>query len=212
MITIEAWSDINCPFCYIGKRHLEMAIKSLVPSQDVKVEWKSFELDPYGEPTKGEDNNERLARKYGKDKNWAIEMNRNIAHMAKNCGLDFHMEDIVPANSFNAHRLLHLAKVFGFQDVMQERLMKAKFEEGKDIGDLTVLKDLAFELGLDREEVVRVLESERYGSDVRNDEELAGALGIRGVPFFIINKKHALSGARSVEEFIQTLNEAQDGK
>lgn len=204
MITIEVWSDINCPFCYIGKRHLEEALKQF-KGDEVQVEWKSFELDPTANPPKGANQEELLAKKYGRDINWAREMNANMTKMAKKAGLDFHIEKMIPANSFNAHRLIHLAKVEGKQDAMKECLLRANFVEGKDIGDKEELSKLAISIGLDPVEVKGVLDSEMFTSDVRADEETAYRLGISGVPFFVVNKQYGLSGAQPPEAFLEVL-------
>lgn len=120
------------------------------------------------------------------------------------------MDKVIPANSLNAHRLIHLAHAHGKQHEMKERLLSAKFVEGFDIDDLLVLRNLGTELGLDRNEVIDVLESNRYEAEVRRDEETAGALGISGVPFFVINKKYGLSGAQPVETFIEAFKEARE--
>jgi predicted DsbA family dithiol-disulfide isomerase len=206
VITIEIWSDVNCPFCYIGKRHMERALEKF--DKPVEVTWKSFELDPSSHPPKGSNNTERLAMKYGRDLKWAQEMNRNMAKMAKLAGLDFDVDHIVPANSFNAHRLIHLAKTKGLQDKMKERFLKAKFVEAKDINDPEILNSCAQEVGLNDQEVSDLLSSQKFEEDVRRDEEQASALGIHGVPFFVINKQYALSGAQPPESFLEVLNEA----
>lgn len=203
MVTIEVWSDFNCPFCYIGKRHLEDSLKSF--SNQFRVEWKSFELDPYSAPEKDVSQVDLLAKKYGKDRTWAMQMNRDLTDMAISAGLDFKMDQVVPANSFNAHRLLHLAKSLGSQNELKEALLKARFTQGLDIGDLKVLTNIGVLLGLPLSDIEDVFGSERYTAEVRDDERLASDLGIRGVPFFIIDKKYTLSGARPVEVFVQTL-------
>lgn len=203
MIKIEVWSDINCPFCYIGKRQLEEALKIL--GRPASVEWKSFELDPESRPLKGSDHTELLAKKYGRTKEWAREMNENITEMARENGLEFHMEKVVPANSFDAHRLLHLAKREGSQSALKERLLKAKFTEGKDISEFETLRACARDVGLDEKMVEKVLRGEDFGHEVRQDETMAASLGISGVPFFIFNKKWALSGARGAEVFLEVL-------
>jgi predicted DsbA family dithiol-disulfide isomerase len=205
MMKIEIWSDINCPFCYIGKRHLEKALSTF--SGAVDIEWRSFELDPVSHPPKGSDQMELLAKKYGKDRAWAVQMNENMTAMAKKSGLEFHMEKIVPANSFKAHRLIHLAKDLQLQDAMKERLLRAKFVEGKDIGDDEDLIACGEDVGLPREAIQKVLESDQYSAQVREDEKMAQALGIQGVPFFVFNKREALSGAQPVEVFIEVLKQ-----
>jgi predicted DsbA family dithiol-disulfide isomerase len=204
MIKVEVWSDINCPFCYIGKRHLESALQGFKEDL-VEVEWKSFELDPNGHPPKGANAEELLAKKYGRDVQWAREMNANMTKMAQGAGLGFHLEKLVPANSFDAHRLIHLAKKFGKQGDMKERLLRAKFVEGVDISDKGVIAELAKEQGLPIEEVQKVLDHDLYSKEVRQDEEMAMKLGISGVPFFVVNQKYALSGAQPVETFKEVL-------
>ena len=204
MIDIKIWSDINCPFCYIGKRHLEAALKQY-KGDEVSIEWKSFELDPVANPPKGVPAVELLARKYGRDINWAKEMNANVTAMAQKSGLEFHLEKLVPANSFNAHRIIHLAKSSGKQDQMKEAFLKANFVEGKDIGDLETIVAVATSVGLPESDVGRVLSSEEFASDVRGDEQQAREYQISGVPFFIFNNKYAASGAQPVEAFLEIL-------
>ncbi len=205
MINISIWSDINCPFCYIGKRHLEAALKQF-KGDEVSIEWKSFELDPAANPPKGVPAVELLARKYGRDINWAKEMNANVTAMAQKSGLDFHLEKLVPANSFNAHRIIHLAKKSGKQDQMKEALLNANFVEGKDIADNETLVTVATSIGLAESDVRRVLSSQEFGSDVRQDEQQARELQISGVPFFVFNNKYAASGAQPVEAFLEILS------
>ena len=205
MIKVDVWSDINCPFCYIGKRHLEKALETFSRRRDVQIEWHSFELDPEANPPKGADNADLLAKKYGKDRNWAIEMNQNMTQMAARAGLDFHMEKVIPANSFNAHRLIHLAKEQGTQDAMKEKLLEAKFVRGMDINDQNTLSELAKEVGLKPDTVHELWTSERFHKDVRADEIEASRLGIRGVPFFVFNSEVGLSGAQPVSVFSEVL-------
>lgn len=205
MVKIEIWSDINCPFCYIGKRHLEAALETF--SEKVEIEWKSFELDPTANPPKGADQTELLAKKYGRTVEWAKEMNNNITDMARQSGLDFHMDKLVPANSFHAHRLIHLAKVQGKQDQMKERLLKARFTEGLDIGDKAILLKLAQDVGLS--DASDVLNGTLFENEVRADENMAREFGISGVPFFVFNRKFALSGAQPIEAFKEVLKTAR---
>ena len=207
MIKVEIWSDINCPFCYIGKRHFEAALEKFPKKDQVQVEWKSFELDPNANPPKGADNFDLLAKKYGRDRKWAVEMNNNLTQMAAKTGLEFDMEHAIPANSFNAHRLIHLAKTQNLQDQMKERLLSAKFVEGRDINDPVVLKAESVKVGLEEEKVNRLFDSEDFAKDVRADEDKAAQLGISGVPFFVFNEKYALSGAQPVEAFTELLSQ-----
>lgn len=209
MIKIKIWSDINCPFCYIGKRHLEAALKQF-KGDEVVIEWKSFELDPTANPPKGVPAVELLARKYGRDINWAREMNANVTAMAQKAGLNFQLDKLVPANSFNAHRIIHLAKNSGKQDQMKEALLNANFTEGKDISDNETLVSIASSVGLPESDVRRVLSSDEYASDVRQDEKEARALQISGVPFFVFNQKYAASGAQPPEAFLEILSKLSD--
>lgn len=205
MIQVDIWSDINCPFCYIGKRHLEEALKTFTRRDEVQIRWRSFELDPEANPPKGADNVDLLAKKYGKDRSWAIEMNQNMTQMAARAGLEFHMENVVPANSFNAHRLIHLAAESGAQDAMKEKLLDAKFVRGLDINDQETLSLLAQEIGLKNELVDELWSSEKFSKEVRTDEVEASRLGIRGVPFFVFNSEIGLSGAQPVSVFTEVL-------
>jgi predicted DsbA family dithiol-disulfide isomerase len=205
MIKVEVWSDINCPFCYIGKKNLERALEKFPRAESVEVEWKSFELDPDANPPKDADNVDLIAKKYGRDRSWVESMNERIGDMGKEAGIDFHFEKVKPANSFKAHKLLHLAKHYGIQNEMKEALLFAKFTQGQDIADVETLVKIASSLKLDEKETREVLDGERYDRDVRKDEELAARMGIRGVPFFVVNGSEALSGAQPPEAFIEVL-------
>ena len=205
MIKVEIWSDINCPFCYIGKKNFERALAQFPRAESVEIEWKSFELDPFAHPPKGTSNIDLIAQKYGRDRAWVESMNERIADMGRENGLEFHFEKVIPANSFRAHKLLHLAKFYGVQDELKEALLRAKFTDGKDISDEATLINIAESVKLDPAEVKEVLESKRYDADVRGDEERAAMMGIRGVPFFVINGTDALSGAQPPEAFLEVL-------
>lgn len=205
MIKVEIWSDINCPFCYIGKKTFEKALEKFPRAESVEVEWRSFELDPVSHPPKGSNNTELIAQKYGRDKRWVESMQEKIADMGRENGIDFHLSNVVPANSFKAHKLLHLAKAYGIQNEMKEALLHAKFVEEKDIGDEETLLQIALGLRLEEAEINDVLKGKRFEEDVRADEELAARMGIHGVPFFVINKTEALSGAQPPEAFLEVL-------
>lgn len=200
---IDLWSDINCPFCYIGKRHLEVALRDLKLEDEVEIEWRSFELNPRENPPKGADPVKLLAEKYGRDEKWARDMNEQVAQMARMVGLDYHLDKMVPANSFNAHRLIQMAKKidFSMQDRMVERLFVAKFTEGLDLSERSVLLRLGEEAGLHPDEVSEILRTDEFTEEVRRDEREATELRITGVPFFIFNRKISLSGARPIEDF-----------
>lgn len=201
---IEIWSDVVCPFCYIGKRHLEQALEQL-PDIDVDIEWRSFELDPNAPVETELDIYDMLAKKYGRDRNWAKQMNDNMVQMATKAGLNYNMDDVKPTNSFNAHQLIHLAKEFDKQDAMKEALLKAYFVEGKHIGDYDELTEIAASVGLEEEKVQEVLQQNAYSNQVMADVEKAHTLGVQGVPFFYINEKYGLSGAQPVSTFKEAL-------
>jgi protein disulfide-isomerase len=201
---IEIWSDVVCPFCYIGKRHLEEALEKL-PELDVDITWKSFELDPNAPVDSDLDIYDTLAKKYGHDRDWAKQMNANMVEMASAEGLDFNMDEVQPTNSFNAHQLIHLAKESGKQDEMKEALLSAYFEQGKHVGEQSTLINIATTVGLDEDKVKEVLENNSYSSNVVEDVEEAHRLGVQGVPFFYIDGKYGLSGAQPVEAFVEAL-------
>lgn len=207
---IEIWSDIVCPFCYIGKRNLEAALAQFSSGEPVTVTWKSFELDPSTERA-GKSLYERLAEKYGQSVEWARESSAQITKTAAAVGLDFHLNRAVPANTFNAHRLLHLAAKHGLADAAEERFMTAYFTEGKDIGDSATLAALAADAGLPADEVNSVLGGDDFADDVRRDLEEARAVGVSAVPFFIFNRKVAVRGAQPVSVFLSALHQVETG-
>lgn len=201
---IEIWSDVACPFCYIGKVHLEKALEE-IPDVSVNISWRSFELDPNA-PTEPEaDIYDTLATKYGKDREWAIDMNKNMTQMAEKVGLDFNMDAVKPTNTFNAHRVIQFADSKGLQHEMKERLLKAYFTEGKNVGDVATLSELAEDIGLDKKEVFKTLNRKQFTDEVLQDIERAHKIGVQGVPFFLINNKYGLSGAQPVEAFVEAL-------
>ncbi len=204
-MNIEIWSDVACPFCYIGKRHLEQALKQL-PGLDVNITWKSFELDPNAPLNSDLDIYDTLAKKYGRDRNWAKQMNANMVSMASKAGLNFDMDSLIPTNTFNAHQLIHLAKEEGKQNEMKEALLSAYFSEGEHLGEPNTLVEIAKQIGIDEQKAKKVLENNSYSNKVVKDVEEAHSLGVQGVPFFYINKKYGLSGAQPVKVFVETLS------
>lgn len=207
---IEAWSDVACPFCYIAKRHLENAIKALDIGHEVTIIWRSFQLDPDAPTHTDLTNDERLAAKYGRDVQWAREMNENVKETAAGVGLKFDMQNIKPSNTFTAHRLIHLAKEANLQDKMKEALMAAYFEKGLNVSDHNELKKIAAEAGLNAQRVNEVLEGEEFAAEVRADMALADTYGITAVPFFLINDKYAIIGAQPTRHFIDTLDKIRN--
>jgi protein disulfide-isomerase len=212
-LKVQIWSDIMCPFCYIGKRRIEEALQNFEHKEAVEIEWKSYQLDASFIASPEDNMVEHLAEKYRKDNDWAQNMLDNMTQNAKTAGLDFHFEKAVLANSFNAHRLLHLAKKHNLANDLEELLFKAYLTEGKNINDLDTLSKLGIEVGLDSEEVSQVLNSDTYGSEVKKDQEEANAIGVQGVPFFVLDNKYAISGAQPASTFLETLEKVwEEGK
>ncbi|TGE09811.1 DsbA family oxidoreductase [Hymenobacter fodinae] len=202
---IEIWSDIVCPFCYIGKRRLENALANFPHADKVEIQWHSFELDPQAQPEPGVSLYKRLAAKYGNTEAWARQMSANMTQSAAELGLAFDFDHAVHANTLHAHRLVHLAERHGKQDAAKERFFKAYLEEGEDLNDFATLTRLATEIGLPAAEVEQVLHSDEFTQDVRHDEYQARQIGVRGVPYFVFDDKYAVSGAQPSELFQEVL-------
>ena len=212
-LKIQIWSDIMCPFCYIGKRRIEEALDQFEHKEAVAIEWKSFQLDAGFVPSPDDNLAEHLADKYGRDMDWAQNMLDNTTQNAKTAGLDFHFEKTVMANSHNAHRLLHLAKKHQLANELEELLFKAYFTDGKDLNNLETLTELGISVGLEAEIVAQVLHSNAYSQEVKQDIQEAGAIGVQGVPFFVFDTKYAVSGAQPATTFLQTLEKVwQEGQ
>lgn len=205
---VDIWSDVNCPFCYIGKKKFETALAQFEHADEVEVEWHSFELDPHAVTNTELNAAQFLADKKGQTLEWAIQMQDHVKSAAAEVGLQFDFDKAIMANSFKAHRLIQLAKSKGLADEVEEALFIANFTDGKNIDDPAVLLELGKESGLQADEVQEMLEGYVYGDDVRADEEAASKIGISGVPFFIINQKLAVSGAQAPETFLGALNQA----
>jgi predicted DsbA family dithiol-disulfide isomerase len=213
-VKIEIWSDVVCPWCYIGKRRFETALERFPQRDQLEIEWKSFELDPGARSAEaavdGGDAGyaERLARKYGTTVPGAQTMLDNMTATAATEGLDFHFERAVHANTFEAHQVIHLGLERGVQDAVKERLFRGYFTEGEPIGDRDTLVRLGAEAGLDAEEVRAALEDQRYAQAVRADEAQAAAYGISGVPFFVVDSKYGVNGAQPAEQLLEVLQNA----
>ena len=204
-LKVQIWSDIMCPFCYIGKRRIEEALMLFEHKDAVEIEWKSFQLDPSFIASADDNMVEHLAEKYRKDNDWAQETLDNMTQNAKNSGLDFHFEKAIMANSFNAHRLLQLAKKNHLSDKLEELLFKAYLTDGKDVNNLITLSELGLEAGLEADAIEQVLHSDMYSKEVKQDIEEANAIGVQGVPFFVLDNKYAISGAQAASTFLQNL-------
>lgn len=205
-LNIQIWSDVMCPYCYIGKRRIEEALNQFKHKEYVTIEWKSFQLDANYKASPEDNIYDHLAEKYRKDKDWAVEMVQNMTQNAKNSGLDFQFDKSILANSYNAHRLLHLAKKHDLGNNLKELLFKAYMTDGKNIDDLVTLSQLGLEVGMDKDLVEAVLHSDAYGDAVKKDMMMAQQIGIQGVPFFVFDNKYAVSGAQHVETFVKTLD------
>lgn len=203
---IDIWSDIACPWCTVGRQNLKRALADF--DGEVEIRWRSFELDPGAAPVKTGDYATLLAAKYSmpvaKAQGWLQDMRDRGEPM----GLSFDFDALQAGNTFLAHQLLHFASKHDLQDAMKARLFDAYFAEGRLMSDLETLVELAAEVGLEADTVREVLTDERYGPEVRSDEQLASQLGIRGVPFFVIDQKYALNGAQPPEVLLQALTQA----
>ncbi|TDO97120.1 DsbA family protein [Flavobacterium sp. 245] len=204
---IEIWSDIMCPFCYIGKRQLETALAKF-PENQFEIEWKSFQLDPTITPQSGKDVYTFLAERKGMSLEQSKEMHKGVAERAKSVGLDYNFDKAVISNSLEAHRIIQLAKTKKLGDEMEEIFFKAYFTEGRDLNDGPTLIELGEKAGLDKNEILEVLQNENlFLKDVERDITEAQEIGVQGVPFFVFDRKYAISGAQPVEAFVNTLNE-----
>lgn len=209
-LKIQIWSDVACPFCYIGKRRLEEALTNFEHNSNVELEWKSFQLNPDTNFPPGSDPVDYLANKYGRDRAWAISMHQNVTQQAKAVGLEYHLDKSVMANTLNAHRVSHLAKKHNLGNEFEEILFKAYFTKGLNIDDNETLMQLAAEAGLPIAETEEVLNSDAFKADVKQDVAEAQAIGVTGVPFFVFDNKYAVSGAQSPEIFLQTLQKTYE--
>ena len=210
-LRVDVWSDVVCPWCYIGKRNMDAAIRDFTGADGgvpVVVEFHSFELDPSAPEDFDGSSVDYLARHRGVDPETARQMQRQVARVAAAVGLDYDFEGLKPANTLKAHQLLHLAKAHGRQVEVKESLMRAHLVEGRHIGDIDELATIGAEVGIPAEEVVSALERQEYVEAVRADQQLAARIGIRGVPFFVIDGRFGISGAQRPEVFIETLNRA----
>ncbi|RAK68304.1 DsbA family oxidoreductase [Hymenobacter edaphi] len=207
---VEIWSDIMCPFCYIGKRRFEAALQQFAHADQVEVAWRSFELDPNMQTRPGQTIHQLLAERKGVSEAEGRRMNDYMAGVAQEVGLRFDFERMQPVNTFKAHRFAHLAAAHGRQDAAEERLFAAYFTEGRNLDDAATLQKLGAELGLPAEAVPQMLASEAYAQEVRVDEYHARQIGVRGVPYFVFDDKYAVSGAQPAELFQEVLTKVWD--
>lgn len=205
---IEIWSDVACPFCYIGKRRLEEALNGFEHQSDVEIEWKSFQLNPELKTNKIQSIHEYLAEAKGWTIEYAKQMGEQVTAMAEEVGLNYNMDATVVANTFNAHRIIQFAKTQNLGDAIEEALFKAYFMEGKNIDSKTELIEIAVSIGLNAAEAEKVLDEKQFSEQVEFDAYEAQQIGVRGVPFFVFNRKYGISGAQPLEVFTRTLDQA----
>ncbi|MFZ9188859.1 MAG: DsbA family oxidoreductase [Algoriphagus sp.] len=205
---IEIWSDIACPFCYIGKRKLEKAIQKLPDSSSIQIEWKSFQLNPDLQTNENQNTLTYLSQTKGWTLDQTLQMTAQVAAMGREEGLNFDFEHTIVANTKQAHRLLHFAKEKGKQDELKERLFQVYFEEGKNIDKQDNLIDCAEAVGLAREEAKQVLDSASFDPEIDQDVYESRLIGVQGVPFFVFDRKYGISGAQPDEVFDRTLQQA----
>lgn len=204
---IEIWSDVMCPFCYIGKNNFEKALEKMPFKDEVEVEWKSFQLDPTLDSKETKNTMEYFKEKKGFPEAQAQQMIGQVMQMGKGAGIDFNFEKALITNTFSAHKLLHLAKKYNKANEMEEALFIAHFIDGKNVGDLETLISLAESLGIDKEEAKQALTSEDFDYEINQDILEARNNGVSGVPFFVLNGKYAVSGAQPVELFENALQQ-----
>lgn len=209
---IEVWSDIMCPFCYIGKRNYEAAIKQFAHKDDVEIVWKSFQLDPSIEQDPDNPTNvyQYLAERKQMRYEQSVKMHEGVVEMAKAAGLEYNFDKAVVANSFDAHRVIQMAKTKGLGDAAEERFFYAYFTEGKDYGKESTLIELGKEIGLTETDVKEALTDDVFAYAVDQDIREAQTLGVNGVPFFVFNRRYAVSGAQPPQAFLQTLQASYD--
>lgn len=209
---VKIWSDVRCPFCYIGKRKFEAALAEFVHKDEVNITWKSFELDPNLQTVEDTNVYDYFSHAKGIPKEQAVEMFDNVTQVAAEVGLNFKLEQSVVANSFKAHRLIQLAKTMNLGNEIEEELFRIHFMEGKNIDDERVLITSGKNIGIPETAIIALFNSDDFDAEVRIDQLEAQRIGVRGVPFFVFDDKYAVSGAQAPEIFLQTLEKAWEAK
>jgi predicted DsbA family dithiol-disulfide isomerase len=207
-VKIEVWSDVVCPWCYIGKRRLQNALARFEHAADVTVTWRSFELDPSQPRGENRPTTDMLSGKYGVPPAQARAMQDRVTSLAAEEGLTYHLDRSLTANTFDAHRLTHFAATRDLADGIHERLFQAALVNGEAVDDTDTLVRIGTDVGLPSDEVRKVLGSDAYADDVRDDIRQARALGASGVPFFVFDRTYGISGAQPIETFLATLDRA----
>lgn len=209
-LEVEIWSDIRCPFCYIGKRKFEQALEKFEHKDRIEVKWRSFELDPSLKTDPTISAEEHLAENKGISREQVRQMFAQVIAAARETGLVFDFEKNIVANSYHGHRLIQYAQSEGLGWEAEEIMFEAHFSQGKNIDDPEVLQEAGMAIGLEAEALEKLFASDDFGDAVREDQEKAQSLGIRGVPFFVFDHKYAVSGAQPVEAFLQALRQSWD--
>lgn len=205
---VQIWSDIMCPFCYIAKKNFEAALEKVSFKNEVEVEWKSFQLDPgFGERSGSMPIADYFMKQKGFSQSQLLQFQAQLKQMGEASGITFNQDRTIAADTFTAHKLLHLAKEYHKADAMEEALFVAHFVNGKDIGDIDFLVSLAGEMGLDEDKTRKILLNEQYNYEVQQDIMEARNLGISGVPYYVLDGKYGISGAQPAETFQKALQQ-----
>ncbi|GAB3066415.1 DsbA family oxidoreductase [Salinicoccus sesuvii] len=206
---IEIWSDVACPFCYIGKRNFETALSQFDEANQVEVIYKSFRLDPTAPKQPEETSVELLAKKYGTSVEEAKQMNVQITEAARAIGLEFNLDTVIPSNTMDAHRLVKLAKTEEKEASALEQLYKAYFIDNRNVADKETLLEIASEIGIETSNVESMLPTDDYKEAVISDHNESKQLGVQGVPYVVFNRKYSVSGAQPAEKFLEALKQVQ---
>lgn len=206
---VDIWSDVRCPFCYIGKHKFEAALQKFGKEEDVQVTWHSFELDPNIETRTDINTVDYFIETKGVSKEQAEQMLAGAKQMGQEIGLTLDLENSVVANSFKAHKVIQLAKTKGLGNEIEEAFFRAHFSEQKNIDDEEVLVQVANTIGLEESEIRNAISSDAFSEKVKQDQIHAQNIGVRGVPFFVFNDKYGVSGAQPTDTFLEVLNKVQ---
>ena len=205
---VEIWSDVMCPFCYIGKRKFEVALNTFPQKDSIQVVWRSFELNPNLSYKPERDAYSYIAEIKGQTREWSVKVHDTMTKSAASVGLNYNFDKAKITNSFDAHRVIQLAKKYNLTNEVEERFFKAYFTDGELMSDHETLIRLAVDAGLNKDEVTAALETDQYAEEVRKDVAEARRLGVNGVPFFVLNPKYGVSGAQDSSMFAETLQKA----
>jgi len=207
-IRVDIWSDVVCPFCYMGKHRFEKALNAFDYKNNVMIVWHSYQLNPSAPKEYKGDMYDMMAEHFGKTRQWAMEHTKYMQHEAASVGLTYNYDIMKPANTFDAHRLIQLAATHNLQDKAEEALFRAYFTEGQNIGDSATLIHIGTSIGLNEAEIKNMLQSNTFTDKVQADEKAADALNIPGVPYFIFNGKLKIDGAQPPQTFLKALEKA----